>query len=124
MNILKMFNFKKNNKTIRDIAVKSLCKIISEYSTWYDEHGLCLPPDYASDPSAWTEALHKVKRAFILLNDELHQRGELWEAKNKWKKFGEQDSEKIDELNKEIKEGMMIFGAQLLYLTDYKNSIS
>jgi hypothetical protein len=120
MNILNFFNFKKQNKTIRDVAVESLCEMISDYSSWYDEHGLYLPPDYEADPTSWTEALHKVKRAFLLLNDELHQHGELWEAKNKWKKYGEQDSEEINRLNKEIEEGLAIFGAQFFYFTDYK----
>lgn len=119
-NIIKTLKnaLKKEEPNIRDRAIDVLHAAIEEYSDWYEEHGLYLPPDYVTDPTSWTEALHKMKRAFTLLNDEANQEGELWEAKNKWKEFGEKDSEKIDELNREIKEGLTIFGSQLLYLTD------
>lgn len=106
------------NQTIRDKVVKTMWRKIENYSDWYEEQGLYLPPDYAADPSGWTEALHKVKRAFLLLKDEMNGEGELWKAKNQWKQFGEQDVEKIQELEKEIKEGLTIFGSQLLFLTD------
>lgn len=113
-----MFFDQKKQPTIRDKAVTSLTQMIESYSDWYEEKGLYLPPDYQADPTSWTEALHKVKRAFKMLNDEMDGTGELWEAKNGWSKFGEKDIEKINELEKEIKEGLAIFGQQLLYLTD------
>jgi hypothetical protein len=120
MNISKFFKQEKKVKVIRDVAVKSLYKIIADYSDWYEYKGLHLPPDYATDPSLWTLNLQKIKRAFELLHDEMNGEGELWEAKNKWKNFGEQDTEKIEELNKEIIEGFTEFGKQLFYLTDPK----
>lgn len=115
--------FKKKTKTIRDTAVKALFDIVSDYSEWYDEHGLYLPPDYMHDPTGWCEDLHKVKRAFTLLYEDLNEKGELWEAKKKWEKFGEQDAEKLKDLNNEILDGLRIFGAQLLYLTDPKKGV-
>lgn len=112
------FPWQKAKPTIKSTAVKYLHQMVEDYSEWYDDHGLYLPPDYASDPTGWTEALHVVKRAFKLLNDEMNGEGELWEAKHAWEQFGEKDSEKIIELEKEIKAGLTIFGAQLLYLSD------
>lgn len=109
---------KRQPETMRDKTVKTIFSMIEKYSKWYDEHGLYLPPDYASDPSAWSEALHKMSRAFKLLIQEMNGEGELWEAKNKWKKYGEEDTEKIKELEAEIKEGLSLFGSQLFYLTD------
>jgi hypothetical protein len=106
--------------TIRDIAVDNLYRMVRDYSEWYDEHGLYLPPDYASDPTGWTIALQKMRRSFGLLYEEMNGYGELWEAKNVWKEYGAIDIEKINELNKEIKEGLSLFGSQLIYMTDPK----
>jgi phosphatidylserine/phosphatidylglycerophosphate/cardiolipin synthase-like enzyme len=124
-NIKKFFNkiFKKNKLSIRDIAIENLCLAIEDYSDWYEEHGLHLPPDYATDPGEWNEVLHKMKRAFRLLYDEIHEEGDLWEAKNKWKDYGQKDTEEIERLYKEIAEGFTLFGSQLLYLTDYKKDV-
>jgi len=110
----------KKQVTIRDIAVQVMTDVISDYSDWYEEKGLYLPPDFATDPAGWTEALHKIKRAFTLLDDEAHQEGELWEAKNRWKEYGEQDAERIKELEHEIQEGLLLFGQNLQYMTDPK----
>lgn len=114
--------FKKGDKvdTIRDVAVRALYHIVEDYSDWYEEHGLYLPPDYAADPTRWTEDLHRIKRAFKLLYDELDGEGELYAAKTKWSKYGEVDAEEIKHLEKEINEGLEIFGKQLFYLTDPK----
>jgi len=106
--------------TIRDVAVDNLYRIVEDYSQWYAEHGIHLPPDYASDPTGWTIALMKMERSFKLLYEEMNGYGELWEAKNGWKKYGAIDIEKINELEREIKEGLSLFGSQLLYLTDPK----
>lgn len=103
---------------IRDVAVKSLYQLVSDYSDWYEEGGLLLPPAYEADPSEWTEALHKMKNAFRLLYGELHGEGELWQAKNSPDRFGEQGIEKIEGFNSEIREGLTLFGANLFYLTD------
>lgn len=111
-------------QTIRDTTVEELCRLIEDYSDWYEEHGLYLPPDYATDPSGWNEALHKIKRAFRLLYEEIHGEGDLWEARHGWEKYGEKDTERIDELEKEIKEGLALFGAQLFYLTDPKKGVA
>ena len=115
--------FKKDLVSIRDIAIENLYLAIEDYSDWYQEHGLYLPPDYYTDPSEWNEILHKIKRSFRLLYEEIHGYGELWEAKNKWDKFGQQDTEKIKDLNQEIKEGLDLFGSQLFYLTDPKKGV-
>lgn len=87
--------------TIRDTAVKHLAEIIEDYSLWYEEHGIHLPPEYAHDPTGWTNDLQKVREAFLLLEDE--------------------DEEAIKAKEKEIVEGLTIFGKQLFYLTDPKN---
>lgn len=116
----KVFKKKKSIVTVREEAVESICAILEDYSEWYDRQGLYLPPDYATDPSQWSEALHKMKRAFRLLYDEMHEEGELWEAKNKWKKYGEKDEQKVEELEKEVREGLALFGQQLFYLNDPK----
>lgn len=106
--------------SLRDVTVSLLAEFVEDYSEWYDLHGIHLPPAFATDPTAWTEALHKMKRAFNILNDELNQEGELWKAKHEWEQYGEQDVQKIEELEKEIEEGLLLFGQNLYYMTDTK----
>ena len=114
--------FKKSKPNIKDLAIKSLYSAIKDYSVWYANHGLYLPPDYATDPGKWTMDLQGIERAFRLLKEESEGRGELYEAKNKWKQFGETDTEKINDLEKEIKKSLKVFGEELLYLTDEGNT--
>lgn len=108
----------KKEKTIRDITIKTLCKRINRYVDWSCEHGLYLPPGFESDPTGWANTLRDIQRAFNLLNDELNEEGELWELKNKWKEFGEEDVEGLGYLNKEVERGLTLFGKYLFYLTD------
>lgn len=103
--------FKKPQKTIRDITVESLYKAIVEYDKWYSNCGLYLPPDYASDPSGWTEELHKIARAFKLMDDKNHETGEIW---------NEPDLKKREELENEVRSGFFLFGKYLFWLTDQK----
>ena len=119
-NFFSKFKKKEKEITIRDKAVKALCIAVGEYSQWYDEHGLYLPPDYATNPSEWNEVMHKIKRAFRLLYDEMNKEGDLWEVKNKWEKYGQKDVEEIEALEKEIRDGFILFGSQLLYMNDIK----
>ena len=107
-------------ESIRDITVRALYEAITDYSNWYECYGLYLPSSFATDPTGWTEALHKMKRAFQLLYDELHQEGELWDAKQKWVAYGEQDVEQLHDLEKEVTEGIRLFGENLMYMTDPK----
>jgi len=120
MGILEKLIKQEEYTTIRDKAVESLYWSIKDYSDWYEECGIYLPPDYAIDPAGWTEVLHKIKNAFRLLYEEFREEGELWEAKNGWKDYGEQDVDRIEELNKEIEEGLSLFGKYLFYFTDPK----
>jgi len=117
-----MFFTSKKNLTIRDQCVHLFADEIAGYSDWYEEKGLKLPPDFAQNPSEWTEVLHKMKRAFQLLKEEKDGEGAYWLAKNKWKEFGiiEQDTEEIEEYEEEIQEGLMLFGKYLFWLTDDK----
>lgn len=108
----------KNDMTIRELTVRRVFKSLNEYADWACESGLYLPPDYAKDPTGWNEVLRKMQRAFRLLSEELDGEGQLWEAKNKWKQFGEQDKEEVQALEKEIQEGLTLFGKYLFYLTD------
>lgn len=110
--------FKRKKLSLRDKAVMSLYEAVRDYSAWYDEKGLYLPPDYATTPHLWSEEMHKMTNAFELLYDELHGEGELWEAKNSWEDATKIDKEKIDRLTKEIQEGFEAFGKQLLHMTD------
>jgi len=112
----------KGDSLIRDVAVESLYHMIEDYSTWYADKGLYLPPKYATDPTEWTVVLQKIKRAFKLLYEEMNEEGELWEAKNKWKDYGEKDVEEIKVLEMEIIEGLTLFGEQLFYLIDPKKN--
>ena len=112
------FGHNQSNDTIRDVTVRALTDAINEYADWSCEQGLYLPPDFATDPTGWAETLRSIQRAFNLLSDELDQTGALWEAKNKWQHYGEKDTEKIEELNKEIIKGLTLFGKYLFYLTD------
>ena len=97
-------------RTIRDATVDSLYHLIDDYSDWYDQEGLYLPPDFATRPSDWCEVLHQIRRAFKLLHDEVAREGELWEAR--------ENPEKTKELEEEIKKGFELFGKYLFYLTD------
>ena len=101
--------FRKTSKIIKDVAVESLCKAVIEYDAWYADHGLYLPPDYIIDPTGWTEALHKMARAFKLADDQKNQTGEIW---------NEPDMTKRAELEEEMKGGFFLFGKYLFWLTD------
>ena len=90
--------FNKKRKSIREITVESLHDIIDQYDKWYSEHGLYLPPDYENDPSEWTEALHKINRAFELLND--------------------RDRAVTSETEQEVRSGLFLFGKYLYWMTD------
>jgi hypothetical protein len=115
-----MFKKESKDKIIRDEAVRVLYPLIKEYSKWYDEHGIYLPPEYKNDPTAWTEALHKMEKSFRMLYENLNEEGELWSAENRWKEFGEKDAEAVKEIEKEIAKGLTLFGSQLVYMVDPK----
>lgn len=106
--------------SMRDITVSLLAEFLEDYAKWYSAHGIHLPPSFETDPTAWTEALRKMARAFNLLNDEQNKEGELWKAKYEWEEYGEKDVAKIEELEKEIKEGLLLFGQNLYFMTDPK----
>ena len=114
----RIFERKSEDKIIRDEAVKVLYPLIKAYSEWYNEHGIYLPPDYKNDPSAWTEALHKMERAFRILHENLNEEGELWSAENRWKEFGERDADAVREIERDIAKGLALFGANLVYMID------
>ena len=116
----RIFKREPKDKIIRDGAVKALYPLIGDYSKWYDEYGIYLPPDYKTDPTAWTEALHKMERAFRILHENLNEEGELWSAENRWKEFGERDADAVREIEKDITKGLTLFGANLVYMIDPK----
>jgi hypothetical protein len=97
-------------KTIRDLSVEKLYKPVYEYCSWYVEQGIYLPPDYAKDPSGWSEVLNQIKYAFRLLYEYSERSGELWEARK--------DKEATAKLEKEIQSGFSLFGKYLFFLTD------
>jgi hypothetical protein len=105
-------------ETIRDRTVNSVYYMLKDYSDWYQEAGIVLPPDYETDPSAWNEELHKMVRAFKLVHDNMHGRGELYDALHNWEFLDKIDTVKLNALNKEIQEGFEAFGKQLQHLTD------
>ena len=104
--------------TIREMTIRAIYEPLDEYVDWACEQGMSLPPDYAKDPTAWNEILRHMQRAFRLLNEELEGEGDLWKAKNEWKEFGEQDADKIKEIEKDIQGGLTLFGKYLFYLTE------
>lgn len=106
---------------IRDLTIRAIYEPLTDFVDWSCEQGLYLPPDYEKDPSGWAETLRHMQRAFRMLYEELDGRGELWEAKNKWKDFGEQDTQKVAELEKDIQEGLSLFGKYLFYLIEEKS---
>ena len=111
----------KSTPLLRDQIVRFLAPLIEDYADWNSEHGLYLPDSLSNDPTAWQVALMKMKRALNLLDDELNGEGDLWEAKNKWKGVsGEVDAEKVAELEKEIREGLELFGRYAYDLIDQK----
>ena len=107
--------FKKDKevKSIAQVFLEEVGPAIIEYSEWYDQNGLHLPPDYGNDPSAWSEALHKIVRAIEILNE-------------KDSEFVLKDGTVINDYSmvythedtEAIREGMAIFAKQILYLTD------
>jgi hypothetical protein len=105
-------------ETVRDRTVRTLALPIDKYVDWACEQGLYLPPGFETDPTGWNEVLRSIQRAFSLLYKEQQEYGELWTAKMKWKEFGEQDTEEINALNKEVATGLANFGKHLFYLTD------
>lgn len=116
-----MFNLskKKEQKSIRQVAVENLTDLISDYAEWYHRAGLYLPPAYAADPTGWSEALQKIERAFDLVsgNDDDYT---LAQFNAETGLVG--DLQNLEDLEKEINEGFALFGANLLYLTDIKKS--
>ena len=118
-NLISLFKIvEKPNPLLRDQIVRFMAPLIDDYALWNSEEGIFLPEAFATDPTGWQQALYKMKRAFNLLNDELDGKGELWEAKNKWAEFGEKDAGALADLNKEIQEGLELFGRFLNELTD------
>lgn len=92
---------KKEKKSVRDYFASTLMtEVVAEYSEWYDQNGLYLPPDYATRPSDWNEDLHKIVKALDLLDDET-EGNEL--------SVNSKDA---------IIEGLSILGKQLYYMTD------
>lgn len=108
----------RSKETIRGTAVRELYPLISKYADWNAEHGMYLPPDFASDPTGWANALRDMQRAFRILKEELEGEGELWEAKNRWKKYGQEDSQEICEIEAQIERGLTLFGKYLYFLTN------
>lgn len=108
------------NVSLRDITASLLNEFVEDYSDWYERRGIHIPDSYNGDATAYTEDLHKMKRAFRLLAEELEGEGELWDAKHAWEAYGEKDVMKIEELEAEIREGMLLFGKNLYYMTDTK----
>ena len=89
--------FKRRPVTIREHCVESMRDIVKDYSDWYEERGLYLPPDFATRPDEWNEELHKMVYA-----------------------FNEVDNKFEDEDVKKIKEGFESFGKYLYFLNDPK----
>lgn len=79
-----------------DEVIETLHPLITEYVDWYAERGLYLPENFKSDPSAWTNILRKIQRAFdIALTKEYSKR---------------------DDLESEMKEGFELFGKYFIEL--------
>ena len=115
--------FKKKAPKVWDLkgeTVSAIASLIQDYSKWYAEHGIYLPPEFEQDPSSWTEVLRKMSRAFELLQGENDPEGELYIAKHKWDSFGEIDSEEVKALEAEIIEGSSLFGRYLYFMKDDK----
>ncbi len=100
-----MFKFLKKNKnqSVRDYFASTLMtEKVADYSEWYDQNGLYLPPDYATRPTDWLEDMHKIVRALEKLDE-----------------YGEDAEYALTEdEQKEIVEGLTILGKQLFYMTD------
>lgn len=109
---------KKEAFNIKGYVVSRVTPLIDSYVDWYAQRGIFLPPDYATDPTGWTEVLRKIQRAFILADTEDDDDGEIHQAKVKWSTFGQEDPEAIKELYNEIQLGFELFGKYLMHLKD------
>lgn len=107
-------------RDIRGFTVSKIGPLVDAYTEWYAENGLALPPEYATDPSAWTEVLRKMQRAFMLLQTQNTPGSELYEAAHKWDAFNERDADEISLLEQEIKDGLAAFGKYLFWMQDSK----
>lgn len=109
---------KKEAFNIKGYVVQRVTPLIDSYADWYAQKGLTLPPEYAADPTTWTQILRDIQRAFILADTEDDEDGEIHKARVKWQSFGQEDPEAIKDLYAEIQKGFELFGKHLFYLKD------
>lgn len=97
---------------LRTIIIDKITDDIIEYTDWYAENGVYLPDEFAQDPSAWTEVLRKIQRAFRLAVMEFGSDGEIMKAQI----LGNQ--EEVKKLIGGMQEGFELFGKYLNVLRD------
>lgn len=101
-----------NGDDLRTTIIDRLTNDIDDYVEWYSEQGVYLPDEFAQDPSAWTEVLRKIQRAFRLASTELGSEGEIMKARI----LG--NHEQVKKLTEEMQEGFELFGKYLNVLRD------
>ena len=97
---------------LRTIIIDKITDDIIEYTYWYAENGVYFPDEFAQDPSAWTEVLRKIQRAFRLAVMEIGSDGEIMKAQF----LGNQ--EEVKKLIGGMQEGLELFGKYLNVLRD------
>lgn len=113
-----IFNKKLKKVNIREETVLSLYEPLKNYSKFNDEHGLYLPPDFATRPADWSEEVHKMVEALGLLYDELHGEGKLYDLTSSPVELTKEEQKRLDDLNAQIQDGLSSLGKQLFFLTE------
>lgn len=95
---------------VGDFVFEKTYKPLKKFIKHYEEHGMALPLEFATDPGTWLSILKKIEFAF---DSEWSVQNEI---ENRFTK-GMTD-EKIKEHDKKVEEGFTLFGKYLLYLYD------
>lgn len=104
---------------------------LKEFYRWQSEHGRSVPIDFEKDPASWLEVLRKMVRAFeLMMIDDYELGAEKWEetfgvpkmvdfgTKEEYERAWQGYLSGQEKINKEIQEGIELFGKYMRNLWD------
>lgn len=83
---------------------------LKEFVQNYEEHGMSLPDEFATDPGTWLNILKKIELAFDSVWDD------EFEKENRFTKG--MNTEQVKEHNLKVEEGLTLFGKYIRNLWD------
>lgn len=94
---------------LNSFIVNKTYKPLKEFVKHYEEHGLALPAEFATDPGSWTLILKKIEYAF---DDVYNSEHDYDYDRTRY------TGEKLEEHYKKVEEGLTLFGKYLRNLWD------